>query len=214
MSDGGAIAGWTAAGEAVAYLLCTRGDGGTTDPAMTPDRLAAIRQAEQRAAAAEFGVGEVGFLDHPDGQLQHTLDLRRQLVRAIRRLRPDRLVCWLGSPRRRGGAGGGREAAGEGRGRLARRAAPDQARGRRPVTRACPRACAARVVCCGPLRARARGRGGPPAVRLEGGLWTASSRSPSPSRSTRPARRRRWSRAPGRWQRWRGACAPPRRGPR
>jgi LmbE family N-acetylglucosaminyl deacetylase len=91
---GGAIAGWTAAGEEVAYLLCTRGDGGTTDPAMTPDRLAEIRQAEQRAAAAELGVGEVEFLEHSDGQLQHTLDLRRQLVRAIRRVRPDRLVCF------------------------------------------------------------------------------------------------------------------------
>jgi LmbE family N-acetylglucosaminyl deacetylase len=91
---GGAIAGWTAAGGVVAYLLCTRGDGGTTDPALTPDRLAALRQAEQRAAAGLLGVGEVTFLEHSDGRLQHTLDLRRQLVRAIRRFRPDRLVCF------------------------------------------------------------------------------------------------------------------------
>jgi LmbE family N-acetylglucosaminyl deacetylase len=91
---GGTIATWIAAGWEVAYLLCTRGDGGTDDPAITTEQLAALRQAEQQQAAALLGVTSVEFLDYPDGQLQHTLDLRRQLTRAIRRHRPDRLLCF------------------------------------------------------------------------------------------------------------------------
>ncbi|MCC6629459.1 MAG: PIG-L family deacetylase [Chloroflexi bacterium] len=91
---GGTVAGWTDAGGEVVYLLCTRGDGGTTDPTISHDQLAEQRQAEQRAAGLALGVHEVHFLEHGDGQLQHTLDLRRQLVRAIRRIRPDRLLCF------------------------------------------------------------------------------------------------------------------------
>jgi LmbE family N-acetylglucosaminyl deacetylase len=91
---GGTIAGWTDAGWWVGYLLCTRGDAGTADPTMTADRLAGIRQAEQRAAAAELGVAHVEFLEHGDAQLLHTLALRGQLVRAIRQHRPDVLLCF------------------------------------------------------------------------------------------------------------------------
>jgi LmbE family N-acetylglucosaminyl deacetylase len=61
---------------------------------MTPDRLAATRQAEQRAAGAALGVHDVRFLDHSDGLIEHTLDLRRELVRVIRQVRPDRLICF------------------------------------------------------------------------------------------------------------------------
>jgi len=91
---GGTIATWTDAGGEVVYLLCTRGDGGTTDPTITHDQLAAMRQAEQRTAAAALGVHDVRFLAHGDSLLQHTLDLRRELVRVIRLVRPDRLVCF------------------------------------------------------------------------------------------------------------------------
>jgi LmbE family N-acetylglucosaminyl deacetylase len=91
---GGTLAHWLAAGWQVAYVLCTNGGAGTQDRAMTPARLSAIRQAEQRAAAAALGVASVEFLEYADGELQHTLDLRRQLTRAIRHHRPDRLLCF------------------------------------------------------------------------------------------------------------------------
>jgi LmbE family N-acetylglucosaminyl deacetylase len=91
---GGTVALWIAAGWEVVYLLCTDGSAGSDDPAMTPARLSALRQAEQAAAAEFMGVAAVAFLDHPDGQLQHTLDLRRELARFVRRYRPDRVLCF------------------------------------------------------------------------------------------------------------------------
>ena len=91
---GGTIAGWTAAGAEVAYLLLTNGNAGSDDPTMTPVRLSALRQAEQHEAAAALGVAEVIFLNHGDGQLQHTLDLRGEIVLHIRRLRPDLVLCF------------------------------------------------------------------------------------------------------------------------
>lgn len=91
---GGTIAGWLAAGWRVSYLLCTNGSGGSDDLAMTAPRLTAIRQAEQADAARLMGVEEVTFLDYRDGELQHTLALRCELTRHIRRYRPDRLLCF------------------------------------------------------------------------------------------------------------------------
>jgi LmbE family N-acetylglucosaminyl deacetylase len=96
---GGTIAHWVAAGWEVTYLLCTRGDAGSDDPAMTPDRLSGLRQHEQRDAAAALGVRQVLFLDYPDGQLQHTLELRREIARVVRQVRPDRAVCFDPSTR-------------------------------------------------------------------------------------------------------------------
>lgn len=86
---GGTIAKLTAAGREVVYCVCTRGDKGTSDLAMLPAQLAEIRAAEQRAAARVLGVREVLFLDYEDGVMQPTLELRRDLVRVIRRVRPD-----------------------------------------------------------------------------------------------------------------------------
>lgn len=86
---GGTVATWVDQGIAVYYLLCTRGDKGTSDPEMTPERLMALRMAEQRAAAAVLGVREVFFLDFPDGELQPDLRLREAIVRMIRTLRPQ-----------------------------------------------------------------------------------------------------------------------------
>jgi LmbE family N-acetylglucosaminyl deacetylase len=56
---------------------------------MTRERLAEIRRAEQRAACETLGVKDVVFLGHDDGLLQPTLDLRRELVRAIRQYKPE-----------------------------------------------------------------------------------------------------------------------------
>lgn len=90
---GGSVAGWTAGGSEVSYCLLTNGNRGSDDPAMTPERLARIREDEQRAAARALGVRDVAFLGYPDGELEDTREARRDVVRAIRRARPDRVVC-------------------------------------------------------------------------------------------------------------------------
>lgn len=92
----GTIAKWTGAGCRVAYVVCTDGNAGSHDPAMTAERLAQIRRSEQRAACATLGVDEVVFLGYDDGQLQPTLALRRDLVRLIRHYKP--VVVLTGNP--------------------------------------------------------------------------------------------------------------------
>jgi LmbE family N-acetylglucosaminyl deacetylase len=88
----GTIAAWTDEGIAVTYCICTDGDAGGFDPAVPRQDIAGIRQAEQRAAAKEVGVEDVVFLGYPDGQLVASFDLRRDLSRVIRQVRPQRLV--------------------------------------------------------------------------------------------------------------------------
>jgi LmbE family N-acetylglucosaminyl deacetylase len=89
---GGSVARWVAEGREVSYCILTSGNRGSDDPAMTPERLAVIRREEQQAAAQALGVREVHFCGYPDGELEDTREARRDVVRAIRRLRPDRLV--------------------------------------------------------------------------------------------------------------------------
>jgi LmbE family N-acetylglucosaminyl deacetylase len=88
----GTVARWVDDGLDVAYLLVTRGDAGGFDE--TPrDRMPVLREAEQRAAAKAVGVEQVDFLDgYRDGTLTPSLDLRRDITRAIRRYRPDRIL--------------------------------------------------------------------------------------------------------------------------
>jgi LmbE family N-acetylglucosaminyl deacetylase len=87
----GTVAGWTSAGTEVVYCIVTDGDaGGFGD---TPrDQMGPLRQAEQRAAAAAVGVTDVRFLGYPDGRLELTLDLRRDISRVIRQVRPQRVL--------------------------------------------------------------------------------------------------------------------------
>lgn len=89
---GGTIARWTQEGHEVIYCLATRGDKGSDDPTMHPEHLAAIREAEQHAAAAILGVREVLFLNYLDGTLEPNLALRRDIVRVIRRYHPEIVV--------------------------------------------------------------------------------------------------------------------------
>ncbi len=90
----GTVAVWTQAGCRVTYVICTDGNTGSHEPDMTRERLAEIRRVEQRAACAALGVDEVVFLGYDDGQLQATLDLRRDLVRVIRQYKPEVLIAW------------------------------------------------------------------------------------------------------------------------
>lgn len=87
---GGTMARLAAEGRAIHYLVITRGDKGSNDPAMTAERLAPIREEEQRQAARVLGVQSVTFFDgYFDGMLEPTLALRRELTLQLRTLRPD-----------------------------------------------------------------------------------------------------------------------------
>lgn len=92
-SCAGTVARWSQAGSRVIYVLCTSGEVGISDPDMTKENATEIREAEQREAARITGVQEVVFLREPDGMLQPTLDLRKKLVRELRRYRPEVVVC-------------------------------------------------------------------------------------------------------------------------
>jgi LmbE family N-acetylglucosaminyl deacetylase len=92
----GTVAAWTRAGCRVTYVVCTDGNAGSHEPGMTREKLAGIRRAEQRAACAVLGVTDVEFLGYDDGQLEPTLELRRDLVRLIRRYKPE--VVMTGDP--------------------------------------------------------------------------------------------------------------------
>ena len=88
----GTVATWTKAGIAVTYCIVTNGDAGGFDPDVPRGEIAGIRQAEQRAAAAEVGVTDVVFLGWPDGRLTPTIELRRDISRVIRQVRPQRVL--------------------------------------------------------------------------------------------------------------------------
>ncbi len=90
---GGTVASWVKQGTEVVYVLCTNGDKGSSDPHMTSEKLAAIREKEQKAAAGVLGVKQIVFLHHPDGGLEDTAQFRGELVRAIRMFKPDTVLC-------------------------------------------------------------------------------------------------------------------------
>ena len=90
---GGTIATWTDKGIAVSYCIITDGDAGGFDPTVSRSEIPGIRRAEQEAAASVLGVDDLHWLGYPDGRLEVTLDLRRDLSRVIRKVRPQRVVC-------------------------------------------------------------------------------------------------------------------------
>jgi LmbE family N-acetylglucosaminyl deacetylase len=99
----GTLARWARLGTRVIYVLCTSGDVGIDEPGMTREKATQIREAESQEAARIAGVKDVIFLREPDGLLQPTLELRKKLVREIRRYRPEVIMCgyptivWSGS---------------------------------------------------------------------------------------------------------------------
>jgi LmbE family N-acetylglucosaminyl deacetylase len=89
----GSVATWVKAGVEVTYCIVTDGDAGGSDRDMSRADMAVLRRQEQTAAAAEVGVHDVVFLGYPDGRLVPSIELRRDISRQIRRVRPERLVC-------------------------------------------------------------------------------------------------------------------------
>ena len=94
----GTVAGWTDGGIEVVYLMVTDGDAGGFDDNVTRAEMAALRREEQRAAAKCVGVSDVRWLGYSDGRVEATLDLRRDIARVIRQVRPDRVL--MPSPER------------------------------------------------------------------------------------------------------------------
>lgn len=86
---GGTIASWVKQGREVILVVCTNGNKGSSDPNMTSEVLPRIRRKEQMEAAKILGISEVIFLDYPDGYLEDTPEFRGELVRQIRKHRPD-----------------------------------------------------------------------------------------------------------------------------
>jgi LmbE family N-acetylglucosaminyl deacetylase len=89
---------WAGGGCEITYVIMTDGNAGSHDPEMTKERLAEVRRREQRAAADAVGVTRCIFLGYQDGLLEPTLEVRKRLVRLIRKHRPQAVVC--GDPRR------------------------------------------------------------------------------------------------------------------
>jgi LmbE family N-acetylglucosaminyl deacetylase len=85
-----AIARWTSQGKRVVYCLATSGEAGIDG--IEPERAGPLREEEERASAAVVGVDVVEFLGYPDGMLEYSLALRRDIARAIRRHRPDVVI--------------------------------------------------------------------------------------------------------------------------
>lgn len=87
-----AVARWTGQGKDIRYVLVTSGEAGIAG--LQPAVAGPLREAEEVAGAEVVGVREVEFLGYPDGRVQESLDLRRDLAAAIRRHRPEMVVLF------------------------------------------------------------------------------------------------------------------------
>jgi LmbE family N-acetylglucosaminyl deacetylase len=96
----GTVAKWCAEGWEVIYVSVTSGQRGSREPGMTGQRLAAIREREQRAACRSLGVRHCVFLGFQDGYVEQTPELRGEIVRQIRTYCPDIVITWDGFYRR------------------------------------------------------------------------------------------------------------------
>jgi LmbE family N-acetylglucosaminyl deacetylase len=95
---GGTVARWVAQGTEVTYCVITDGDAGGFDPSVPRSQIPAIRRAEQIAAGECLGVSDVRFLGYRDGSLTVTMEVRRDISRVIRQVRPERML--IQSPER------------------------------------------------------------------------------------------------------------------
>jgi len=93
ISAGGTLARWADLGAEVHVLVTTRGDKGTSDASADTDALAATRLTETAAAAKVLGLAGVHHLDHGDGELPDDSALRADIVRQVREVRPDVVLC-------------------------------------------------------------------------------------------------------------------------
>lgn len=90
----GTMAKFAQGGAEVHYLIVTDGSKGSADPNVSPLELVKIRQEEQQEALHILGGKEVHFLGYPDGELEVTMDLKRDIVKVIRTIKPDTVITW------------------------------------------------------------------------------------------------------------------------
>lgn len=94
----GTAALWAREGWDVYFVICADGGSGGPDDALdvsheARQRVVATREQEQRAAGRILGLKDVFFLGYPDGQLQPSQDLKRDIVRLLRQYKPSRVIC-------------------------------------------------------------------------------------------------------------------------
>ncbi|MFM1937923.1 MAG: hypothetical protein RLZZ320_781 [Actinomycetota bacterium] len=89
---GGSIAQWSAKGIQVSYCIITNGDQGGEESGIPLEEMAQVRQKEQRDAGAALGVSDITYLNYRDGWLMPSIELRKEIVKAIRIAKPDRMV--------------------------------------------------------------------------------------------------------------------------
>ena len=89
---GGTIAQWSAKGIRVSYCIITNGDQGGEESGIPLEQMAQVRQKEQRDAGAALGVSDITFLNYRDGWLMPSIELRKEIVKAIRIAKPDRML--------------------------------------------------------------------------------------------------------------------------
>ena len=90
---GGSIALWTSLGIHVSYCIITNGDQGGEESGIPLEEMAKVRQKEQRDAGKALGVEDITYLNYRDGWLAPSMELRKDIVKAIRIAKPDRLIC-------------------------------------------------------------------------------------------------------------------------
>jgi LmbE family N-acetylglucosaminyl deacetylase len=93
VSCGGTLARWSGDASEVHVLVCTNGDKGTTEPGVAPADLAKRRTAEMEEAAGVLGLAGLHTLGHPDGEISDDATLREEIVRWVRELKPDAVLC-------------------------------------------------------------------------------------------------------------------------
>ena len=89
---GGTIAQWTSQGIEVSYCIITNGDQGGEESGIPVEEMAKVRQQEQRDAGKALGVTQITYLNYRDGWLLPSIELRKEIVKAIRIAKPDRMV--------------------------------------------------------------------------------------------------------------------------
>ena len=90
----GTVARLCSEGWEMVYVMCTDGSKGSSEREITPEELVRVRRQEQIDAGEVLGLKDIAFLDYEDSMLEPTLELRRDIVREIRRHRPDVVICW------------------------------------------------------------------------------------------------------------------------
>ena len=89
---GGTIAKWSSLGADIVLVVCTNGDKGTSDRSISSEQIAEIRKEEQLQSGKLLGLTNIVFLNHPDQGIENGEPFREELVREIRKHRPDVVV--------------------------------------------------------------------------------------------------------------------------